>query len=82
MKRMSQRTIAISLGAAIALTLSLQQSQQSSLNADAKPKDDRGLIDGTVTYEDKKPVNSATVYACHSPKLLPTSFAAVTLLRR
>jgi hypothetical protein len=60
MKRMSHRTIAISLGAAIVLTLS---SQQSSLNMDAKPKDDRGLIDGIVTYEDKKPVKGATVYA-------------------
>jgi hypothetical protein len=60
MKRMSQRTIAISLGAAIVLTLSLQQS---SVNVDAKPKDDRGLIDGIVTYEDKKPVKGATVYA-------------------
>jgi hypothetical protein len=60
MKRMSQRTIVISLGVAIALILLIQQS---SLNADSKPKDDRGLIDGIVTYEDKKPVKGATVYA-------------------
>jgi len=60
MKRMSQRTLAMSLGAAIAFTLSLQQS---SLNVDARPKDDRGLIDGIVTYEDKRPVKGATVYA-------------------
>jgi hypothetical protein len=60
MKRMSQRTVVISLGVAIALILSIQQS---SLKAVAKPKDDRGLIDGIVTYEDKKPVKGATVYA-------------------
>jgi hypothetical protein len=60
MKRMSQRTVVISLGVAIALILSMQQS---SLKAVAKPKDDRGLIDGIVAYGDKKPVKGATVYA-------------------
>jgi len=57
---MSQRTVVVSLGLAIALILSIHQS---SPNAVAKPKDDRGLIDGIVTYEDKKPVKGATVYA-------------------
>ena len=37
--------------------------QQPSVNAVAEPKDDRGLIDGIVTYEDRKPVKGATVYA-------------------
>jgi hypothetical protein len=60
MKRMSQRTVVISLGVTIALILSIPQS---SLNAVAKPKENRGLIDGVVTYEDKKPVKGATVYA-------------------
>jgi hypothetical protein len=54
---MSHRTIAISLCMAIALILLMQQS---GLN---KPKDDRGLIDGIVTYQDRKPVKGATVYA-------------------
>src|SRR6267142_354098 len=37
--------------------------QQPSVNAVAEPRDDRGLIDGIVAYEDKKPVKGATVYA-------------------
>jgi hypothetical protein len=60
MKRMSQRRAVISLSVAVALVLSIQQSR---LNAVPKPKDDRGLIDGIVTYEDKRPVKGATVYA-------------------
>jgi hypothetical protein len=60
MKRMSRRTIVISLGVAITLIL---LTQQSGLNAHVKPKDGEGLIDGVVTYEDKKPVKGATVYA-------------------
>jgi hypothetical protein len=60
MKRMRQRTVVISLGVTIAVILSIPQS---SLNAVAKPKENRGLIDGVVTYEDKKPVKGATVYA-------------------
>src|SRR6267143_297756 len=60
MKHMSQRTAVISLSVAVGLVLSIQQSR---LNAIPKPKDDRGLIDGIVAYEDKKPVKGATVYA-------------------
>src|SRR6266850_7877302 len=60
MKRMSQRTAVISLSVAVGLVLSIQQSR---LNAIPKPRDDRGLIDGIVAYEDKKPVKGATVYA-------------------
>jgi hypothetical protein len=60
MKLMSHRTVAVSLGVAVALILSIHQC---SPNAVAKPKDDRGLIDGIVTYEDKKPVKGGTVYA-------------------
>jgi hypothetical protein len=60
MKRMSQRNVVVSVGVAIALILSIHQS---SPNAVAKPKDDRGLVDGIVAYEDQKPVKGATVYA-------------------
>jgi hypothetical protein len=37
--------------------------RQLGVNAVAEPKEDRGLIDGIVTYEDRKPVKGATVYA-------------------
>ena len=57
---MNQRTAVISLSVATALVLSIQHS---TLVAVPKPKDDRGLIDGIVTYENRKPVKGATVYA-------------------
>jgi hypothetical protein len=37
--------------------------QRTNMNALAQKSDDRGLIDGIVTYEDRKPVKGATVYA-------------------
>jgi hypothetical protein len=43
--------------------LPLFAPQESGLNAHANPKDDEGLIDGVVTYEDHKPVKGATAYA-------------------
>jgi hypothetical protein len=57
---MNRRSAVISFGAAIALILSIQQS---TLVAVPEPKDNRGLIDGIVTYENLKPVKGATVYA-------------------
>lgn len=54
----------------VAIVLSWWKPQQSSMRVLAQ-EDHRGLIDGIVTYEDKKPVKGATVYA--QPMGRPTS---------
>jgi hypothetical protein len=38
-------------------------AQRPSVNVVTLTQDDRGTIDGIVTYEDRKPVKDATVYA-------------------
>jgi hypothetical protein len=38
-------------------------AQRPSMNVVTLTQDDRGLINGIVTYEDRKPVKDATVYA-------------------
>lgn len=55
----------------VAIVLSSWKPQQSSMRVLAQTEDHRGLIDGIVTYEDKKPVKGATVYA--QPMGRPTS---------
>ena len=57
---MSRRTVVISLGVAIALAWPIQQF---SLNAVARPKDDRGLINGIASYGNKRPLKGTAVYA-------------------
>jgi len=57
---MNLRLAVVSFGVAIPLILS---TQQFTFVAVPKPKNDRGLIDGIVTYENRKPVKGTTVYA-------------------
>ena len=60
MGRMSRPALTTLVLAVIALSSWLQQPR---VDAAAEPKDEAGLIDGIVTYEDGNPVKGATVYA-------------------